>query len=192
MTATATGFLTIVSGLPRSGTSMMMRMLDGSGMPLLIDHIRQADEDNPNGYFEFEAVKKTKVDASWLEESEGKAVKMVYRLLYDLPTNRSYRVLFMRRKLEEVLASQRVMLERKAMSADTSDEQMKELFASELDGFYKWVAGQHHINLIDVDYNRLQADPLAELQRVNKFLGGDLDVEAMASVIDNSLYRNRS
>jgi sulfotransferase family protein len=191
MTATATGFLTIVSGLPRSGTSMMMRMLDGSGMPLLIDHIRQADEDNPNGYFEFEAVKKTKVDASWLEESEGKAVKMVYRLLYDLPTNRSYRVLFMRRKLEEVLASQRVMLERKAMSADTSDEQMKELFASELDAFYKWVAGQQHINLIDVDYNRLQADPLAELQRVNKFLGGELDVEAMASVIDSSLYRNR-
>ena len=192
MRAVAIDFLTIVSGLPRSGTSMMMRMLEQSGVPLLVDHIRQADEDNPNGYFEFEAVKKTKQDPGWLKESEGKAVKMVYRLLYDLPTNRSYRVLFMRRKLEEVLASQRVMLERKAVSGDTSDEQMKELFASELDAFYKWVAHQHHINLIDVDYNRLQADPLAELQRVNKFLGGDLDVEAMASVIDNSLYRNRS
>jgi hypothetical protein len=193
MRAVAIDFLTIVSGLPRSGTSMMMRMLEQSGVPLLVDHIRQADEDNPNGYFEFEAVKTTKQDPSWLKESEGKAVKMVYRLLYDLPKTRSYRVLFMRRDLKEVLASQKVMLQRNGMSGDdASDEQMKELFLSELDAFYKWATSQPYIKLIDVDYNRLQADPLAELQLVNKFLGGDLDVDAMASVIDNSLYRNRS
>jgi hypothetical protein len=193
MRAVATDFLTIVSGLPRSGTSMMMRMLEQGGVPLLVDHIRQADEDNPNGYFEFEAVKKTKQDPGWLKDSQGKAVKMVYRLLYDLPNSRSYRVLFMRRKLEEVLASQKVMLQRNGTSDDdASDEQMKELFVSELDAFYKWATSQPYIKLIDVDYNRLQADPLAELQRVNTFLGGNLDVEAMASVIDNSLYRNRS
>jgi hypothetical protein len=171
---------------------MMMRMLQQNGMPLLIDDIRQADEDNPKGYFEFEAVKKTKQDPSWLRESEGKAVKMVYRLLYDLPKDRSYRVLFMRRSLEEVLASQRVMLQRNGLAGDdTSDAQMKELFLSELDAFYKWAAQQPHIELINVDYNRLQVEPIAELERVNEFLGGDLNVAAMASVVDGTLYRNR-
>src|SRR5690242_7444054 len=103
-------FLIIVSGLPRSGTSMMMRMLEHGGIPVLTDRVRTADDDNPNGYYEFEAVKQTRKDPSWLAGREGKAVKMVYRLLYDLPADRNYRVLFMRRKLEEVLASQRTML----------------------------------------------------------------------------------
>src|SRR5437868_1127771 len=115
-------FLTIVSGLPRSGTSMMMRMLEAGGMPVLTDKVRSADEDNPNGYFEFEAVKRTKQDASWLDDSGGRAVKMVYRLLYDLPVNRNYRVLFMRRNLKEVLASQREMLRRKDPDADAADD----------------------------------------------------------------------
>lgn len=192
--ATATGqFLTIVSGLPRSGTSMMMRMLEAGGTPVLIDHIRTADDDNPRGYYEFEAVKRTKQDSSWLEGSTGKAVKMVYRLLYDLPTDRDYRVLFMRRKLEEVLASQRTMLQRKGVASDPeSDQQMETLFRRELQAFYDWVAQQQHISMIDVDYNRVQEDPLAELARVAEFLGGHLDVAAMANVVDASLYRNRA
>jgi hypothetical protein len=191
ITATDT-FLTIVSGLPRSGTSMMMRMLEMGGMPVLIDHIRRADHDNPNGYYEFEAVKRTKQDSSWLKESAGKAVKMVYRLVYDLPADRSYRVLFMRRKLEEVLASQRTMLERKAGPGDAaSDQQMETLFRRELQSFYDWVPRQRHIELIDVDYNRILTDPLTELNRVQEFLGGAVDLAAMASVVDSKLYRNR-
>ncbi len=192
MSTTTQAFLTIVSGLPRSGTSMMMRMLERSGIPLLVDHVRQPDEDNPAGYYEFEAVKKTRDDASWLETCEGKAVKMVYRLLYDLPADRLYRVLFMRRKLEEVLASQRVMIARNG-SADEgiSDAQMAKLFAAELDAFYKWAAGQPHIKLLDVDYNRVQQRPRVELKRVSEFLDGILDVDAMAMIVDDSLYRNR-
>jgi hypothetical protein len=191
ITATDT-FLTIVSGLPRSGTSMMMRMLDVGGMPVLIDHIRTADHDNPNGYYEFEAVKRTKQDSTWLEGSHGKAVKMVYRLLYDLPADRSYRVLFMRRKLEEVLASQRTMLERKSAPRDAaSDGQMETLFRRELQSFYDWVPTQNHIELIDVDYNQILSDPLTELDRVHEFLGGAVDLAAMASVVDSKLYRNR-
>ncbi len=171
---------------------MMMRMLETGGMPVLVDEIRQPDEDNPKGYYEFEAVKKTKADASWLGGTEGKAVKMVYRLLYDLPTDRSYRVLFMRRKLEEVLASQRAMLERNGAANDPiRDDQMAKLFKAELDAFYKWVAVQPHIQLIEIDYNRMQLEPKAGLDRVNEFLGGSLDVDAMLSVIDKSLYRNR-
>jgi hypothetical protein len=162
------------------------------GMPVLIDHIRTADHDNPNGYYEFEAVKRTKQDSTWLEGSHGKAVKMVYRLLYDLPADRSYRVLFMRRKLEEVLASQRTMLERKSARGDAaSDGQMETLFRRELQSFYDWVPKQNHIELIDVDYNQILCDPLTELERVYEFLGGAVDLAAMASVVDSKLYRNR-
>jgi len=184
-------FLTIVSGLPRSGTSMMMRMLESGGVPVLTDYVRTPDDDNPNGYYEFEAVKQTKEDGAWLEGSAGKAVKMVYRLLYDLPTDRTYRVLFMRRKLEEVLASQRVMLERHGVADNVSEAQMTALFRAEIDAFYKWVGAKSHIELIDVDYNGMQQHPRAEAERVNKFLGGMLDVDAMVEVVDQSLYRNR-
>jgi hypothetical protein len=184
--------LTIVSGLPRSGTSMMMRMLERGGMKVLIDQNRPPDEDNPRGYYEFEAVKKTKDNTDWLAGSDGCAVKMVYRLLYDLPQDRNYRVLFMRRKLEEVLASQRTMLQRNGAAYDSeSDEQMARLFVAELDAFAKWVARQQHIRMIDVDYNRILREPQGELEKVKDFLGVELDVLAMNDVIDESLYRNR-
>ncbi len=193
MIATTTEFMTIVSGLPRSGTSMMMRMLDAGGMPVLIDHIRAADDDNPKGYYEFEAVKRTKEDPTWLEDSAGKAVKMVYRLLYDLPKDRSYRVLFMTRRLEEVLASQRTMLERNGRAGDpVSDRQMENLFRHELKSFYDWVPRQSHIELISVDYNRILQDPLDELTRVHEFLGNQLDVAERVSIVDSALYRNRA
>jgi len=185
-------FLTIVSGLPRSGTSMMMRMLEAGGMPVLVDQIRTADEDNPNGYYEYEAVKRTKQDASWLDGSGGRAVKMVYRLLYDLPAERSYRVLFMRRNLKEVLASQREMLRRKDPNVDdANDRQMESLFRRELQSFYDWVAKQRNISMMDVDYNSIQQDPAAELARVHHFLGGIVDLDAMVGIVDSNLYRNR-
>jgi hypothetical protein len=192
MAVATSSFLTIVSGLPRSGTSMMMRMLERGGMPVIVDNQRQADDDNPNGYYEFEAVKKTRDDPSWLNDSTGKAVKMVYRLLYDLPMNQHYRVLFMRRKLDEVLASQRTMLERTGDSNDgINEETIANLFRSELSAFENWLKNQSHIECIDVDYNRIQREPEIELQRINDFLGGELDVRAMADVVDSSLYRNR-
>ena len=185
-------YLTIVSGLPRSGTSMMMRMLERGGMKVLIDDNRPPDEDNPRGYYEFEAVKKTKDNTDWLAGSDGCAVKMVYRLLYDLPQDHNYRVLFMHRKLEEVLASQRTMLQRNGATNDSeSDEQMARLFIAELDAFAKWVARQQHIRMIDVDYNRILREPRGELDKVKEFLGVELDVVAMSDVIDESLYRNR-
>ena len=111
-------FITIVSGLPRSGTSMMMRMLEAGGMPVITDNLRTADDDNPRGYFEFEPAKKTKDDPSWLNAAEGKAVKMIYKLLYDLPDRLEYRVLIMRRNMQEVLTSQRKMLDRMGILRD--------------------------------------------------------------------------
>jgi hypothetical protein len=170
---------------------MMMRMLEQGGLEVLTDHLRTPDDDNPNGYYEFEAVKQTKEDKTWLQGSEGKAVKMVYRLLYDLPADRGYRVLFMRRDLDEILASQNVMLQRHGAADGVNEAQLAALFRAEIDAFYKWLSQQPHIELIDVDYNRVMADPRPEIARINEFLGGVLKEEAMAAVVDDSLYRNR-
>jgi hypothetical protein len=193
MSVAVANYLTIVSGLPRSGTSMMMRMLEQGGLPVLTDGERTPDDDNPNGYYEFEVVKQTREDASWLRDSEGKAVKMIYRLLYDLPKDREYRILFMMRQLDEVLASQRVMLRRKGLADDAiKDDQMAALFRADLDKFRSWVAAQPHIALIDVNYNQVQENPAGEVRRINEFLGGYLNEDAMVQVVDDALYRNRS
>ena len=190
---TTRDYVTIVSGLPRSGTSMMMQMLDTGGLPALTDHVRKPDEDNPKGYYEFEPVKRTKQDPSWVPTAVGKVVKMVYRLLYDLPADYSYRVLFMRRKLEEVIKSQEVMLQRSGKSGgNLSDEEFIRLFAAEIDKCLKWMDEQPNFRYIQVDYNEMIADPRKQVARVVEFLDGDLDAEKMVGVVDPSLYRQRA
>ncbi len=185
-------FVTIVSGLPRSGTSMMMRMLEAGGMPVMADHLRQADEDNPRGYYEFEPAKQTGEDPSWLDDASGKVVKMVYRLLYDLPPDYTYRVVFMRRNIDEVLASQDKMLVRSGQdNGPMDDRQMAQLFAAELDKVLQWLAGQKHFSVREADYNQLLEDPRSYVKKINRFLGGKLDARAMGQVIDPTLYRNR-
>jgi hypothetical protein len=190
MSVSGEDFVTIVSGLPRSGTSMMMRMMEAGGLPVITDKLREADEDNPAGYYEFEPVKGQ--DHSWLVDAPGKAVKLVYRLLYDLPNTYHYRVLFMRRRLEEVLASQKKMLERHG-KADNSitDEMMAKMFRSQLNKFEAWIPTQPQFSMIDVDYNALLANPDGPIDQINRFLGGNLDVDAMVRVVDPNLYRNR-
>jgi hypothetical protein len=191
MTAPDRPFLTIVSGLPRSGTSLMMTMLEAGGLPVLVDHVREADVDNPRGYYEFEPVKSLKDDASWVAPALGKAVKMVYLLLMDLPTDQEYRVLFMRRELAEVLASQRAMLDRMGKAPPPDDARMAALFRDQLARSDAWVRGRPNFRLLDVSYNALVADPAPILAEVDRFLGGGLDLDAMARVVDPSLYRNR-
>jgi hypothetical protein len=185
------GYLTIVSGLPRSGTSMMMRMLEAGGMPVLIDNIRVADDDNPRGYYEFEPVKQTKRDPSWVNSAGGMAVKMVYRLLYDLPADKSYRVIFMRRNLDEVLASQRKMLSRDGRGDEIQDAEMAALFRSELARFETWVKQQPNFSLIEVDYNELLKNAEPIVRQTVEFLDGSVDAAAMSAVVDPTLYRNR-
>jgi hypothetical protein len=180
----------IVSGLPRSGTSLMMQMLDNGGVPVVTDHIRSADTDNPKGYYEFEQVKAIKRDPSWLPATRGKAVKMVSQLLYDLPPNESYRVLFMERDLEEVLLSQEKML-RRLGRAPAPREQIKPAFALHLERLHAWLAKQSNMALLRVSYNGLLEQPREHAERVRQFLGGAPDVEAMVRTVDPSLYRNR-
>ena len=184
--------ITIVSGLPRSGTSMMMKMLEAGGLPVLTDEIRTADADNPRGYYEFERVKQIETDNAWLPEARGKAVKMIAALLKHLPPDYRYRVIFMQRKMEEILASQRQMLIRRGEPTDTvSDERMAALFAKHVQQVQSWLAEQHNFDVLPVDYNHVLQDPWPHVSRINDFLGGILDVERMAAVVEPGLYRQR-
>ncbi|HUY89512.1 MAG TPA: sulfotransferase [Pirellulales bacterium] len=181
----------VVSGLPRSGTSLMMQMLDRGGIPALTDEIRTADVDNPRGYFEFERVKKTKHDPSWLPEARGKAVKMVSALLYDLPASETYRVIFMRRDLDEILESQEKMLARLARPA-APREQMSSSFAVHLERLFQWLPQQGHLRALEVSYNDLLGDPDREAAKITDFLDGAPAVSRMLEAIDPALYRNRN
>jgi hypothetical protein len=182
--------LIIVSGLPRSGTSLMMQMLDSGGVEVVTDGLRTADTDNPRGYYEFEKVKRTKEDTSWLPEARGKAVKMVSQLLYDLPPSERYRVIFMERDLGEVLLSQEKMLERLGRKA-APPEAMRRSYALHLERLHGWLGQQRNLAILRVNYNDLVERPEVEARRVAEFLGGKARVEGMMKAVDPSLYRNR-
>jgi len=182
----------IVSGLPRSGTSMMMKMLAAGGLPVLTDEIRSADIDNPQGYYEFERVKQIETDQAWLEEARGKVVKMIAALLKHLPPDYDYQVIFVQRRIEEILASQRQMLIRRGEPIDTiSDERMAALFQKHVERVQAWLAEQPNFDVLYVHYNSILEEPLPHARRINEFLGAALDVERMAAVVDPTLYRQR-
>ena len=193
ITEGATGDVIVVSGLPRSGTSMMMRMLDKGGIPVLTDNIRTPNEDNPLGYYEFERVKKMpEGDFAWLEEANGRAVKVLAVLLTYLPENYAYKVLFMRRHMQEMLDSQREMLIRRGEDADRIDDtEMSRLFEKHLDDLYAWMNSKVNVEYMEVDYNAVLADPSQWVHKIQQFLGREMDGPAMAAVVDPALNRQR-
>jgi hypothetical protein len=182
--------IVVVSGLPRSGTSLMMQMLDNGGVAVVTDHVRTADTDNPKGYYEYEQVKAIKRDVGWLPATRGKAFKMVSQLLYELPAGEAYRVLFMERDLDEVLQSQEKMLARLGRPAGPREE-MKRAYVQHLDRLHEWLGRQAHLAVLRVSYNDLLERPRPQAERVRDFLGGRVDVEGMVRTVDPSLYRNR-
>ena len=186
-------FITIVSGLPRSGTSMMMMMLEAGGIAPVADGIREADDDNPKGYYEFERVKKIKEDTAWLPDAKGKAVKMISQLLLDLPGDYQYKVIFMHRKIEEVLASQKQMLIRRGTFKEdgVSDEEMGKFLTMHVDQVLKKMKGMDNVERLCVNYNDMLADAGDSITQINDLLGGNLNTQAMAGTIDKSLYRQR-
>jgi hypothetical protein len=184
--------IAVVSGLPRSGTSMMMRMLKAGGLEVLTDDIRTADKDNPKGYYEFERVKQLDHDTGWLEDAKGRVVKIISQLLQDLPAGWTYKVVFMHREMDEILASQRRMLVRRGEPTDKiSDEQMAALFQKHLERVEDWLDQQPNFEVIYVSYNEVLAHPHEEAKRVNSFFDHELDVGAMTTVVDPTLYRQR-
>ena len=183
----------IVSGLPRSGTSMMMKMLEASGMTPLTDNIREADENNPKGYYEFERAKKLKEgDVDWLADAQGKVVKVISALLPHLPSTYNYRIIFMRRAMPEILASQRKMLVGWGEDPDKiSEEELATLFQKHIRQVNDWMEGQPNVKRIDIQYNNLIEDPIPQIDQLNQFMGNILNVDEMAGVIDPNLYRQR-
>jgi hypothetical protein len=168
----------------------MMQMLDAGGIPALTDHVRSADTDNPRGYYEYEAVKRTKEDSSWLAEARGKAVKMVSTLLYDLPKVETCRVIFQRRNMDEILDSQEQMLQRLGRSAVPRDEMIKS-FGVHLDRLFEWLPKQRHLKVLPVCYNSMVTDPTEQVERIVQFLDGRPSASAMLKAVDPKLYRNR-
>jgi hypothetical protein len=185
--------ITIVSGLPRSGTSMLMKMLEAGGLPPLIDNIRTADDDNPKGYFEFERVKAMdKGDTAWLAEARGKVVKVISALLKFLPDEYRYKIIFIRRNMPEILASQRKMLIRRGEDPDKiDDEQMAELFTKHVTQVESWLKEQPNMSVLYVHYSEILTNPQPQIIRINQFLGDQLDTDQMTAVVDPALYRNR-
>ena len=187
--------IVIVSGLPRSGTSMMMRMLDSGGLSIMTDRERQADVDNPKGYFEYERIKdlEKETDKSYVGEGRGKALKVISFLIKDLPDDNDYRVIFMRRDLSEVLVSQNKMIDRLGTEdTEAQDEAMKEAYRNDIVRTRLLCKKRPNFELVEVHYKDTVEDPAGTAQKVNRFLGDRLDEAAMRAAVDASLYRNRS
>jgi hypothetical protein len=187
--------IVIVSGLPRSGTSMAMKMLHAGGLPLLTDGARQSDASNPDGYFEFEAVKKLDKPGNllWLRGARGRGLKVISWLLTWLPETYNYQVIFMQRDLDEVIASQNAMLLRRGETDRMSDgAATREAYTAHLEQVGRFLARRSCFTTIAVGYRTVIEQPGAEASRIARFLGQPLDVDRMAAAVDPRLYRSRS
>lgn len=184
----------IVSGLPRSGTSMMMKMLEAGGLQVFVDNLRTPDDDNPEGYYEYERVKQLdKGDTAWVQDARGQVVKVISALLEYLPPENEYRVIFMHRSLDEILASQQKMLKRREETGGAvSDEELADLFRKHLAKVSAWLREQPNFAALDVNYNEMLADPTPQTQAINQFLDQPLDESKMTAVVNPNLYRNRA
>ena len=188
--------IVVVSGLPRSGTSMAMKMLDAAGYEMVQDDKRQADDDNPKGYYEDERVLRLNVtlDRSWLFDCRGKGLKVVSHQLKYLPGTHLYKILFMRRSLDEIVASQNKMLVNRDETEKNTidDDNTKAHYQKHLDEVYAMIEAKEHFEMVEVQHRGMIDDPQSEASKINAFLGGKLDLDAMTAVVDKKLYRNRA
>ncbi len=185
--------IVVVSGLPRSGTSMMMKMLAEGGLSILTDSQREADEDNPNGYFEVELSKKLKDgEINWIYDAQGKAVKVISYLLEFLPSDLDYDIIFMDREISEVLSSQKKMLQRRNETSGVSDEEMDTQFRAHLKAVKYWLPRQPNMRVLFVKYTEAVNSPELICPSIIEFLGQPMDGQAMAAVPSQSLHRNRA
>jgi len=183
----------IVSGLPRSGTSLMMQIMQAAGVSLLIDKHRPADENNPLGYFEYDAVKKLPENSEWLRKAGDKAVKIISHLLFYLPDDLEYKIIFMRRNLKEVVQSQNEMLERTGKPAGKlSDAELRRRFQNHLKEVGSWLAGKDNIITLDMDYANLINNSDDQITKLSEFLELAFPPGMMKTVIRNKLYRTRT
>lgn len=183
----------VVSGLPRSGTSMAMKMLEAGGMRIVTDGLRAADEDNPKGYYEDERVKDLyrEGDKAWLREARGSAIKIISFLLRSLPADNNYKVLFVHRDLREIVASQNKMLVRRGERNDTPDEDAMALLEEQVRDA-RFFLRRPQFEVLELGYKETLDRPGSEARRIAEFLGEPLEVAKMTAVVDRELYRNRA
>ena len=187
--------IVLVSGLPRSGTSMIMQMLEKGGLEVVTDKLRKADDDNPKGYYEYEPVKDLdkEGDKSWLRHQKGKVIKIISFLLNHLPLDLNYKVVFIERNLDEILASQNKMLTHRGEYGEiVSDEKMKRNYTNHLLRVKYLLNHTPNFDTLYLQHYDLLISPEEQAVRINQFLGYRLNVEAMSYVVDNGLYRNRA
>ena len=184
----------VVTGLPRAGTSLLMQMLAAGGVPLLSDGVREPDEDNPRGYFEYEPVKALLTNSAWLEQARGKAVKIVAPLMASLPADLNCDVILIERNLDEVLDSQARMLARRNQTLPSTPER-RSLLKNEYRRILEDVKRRPRVLVLD--YAEVIAAARRAAERIDEFLGGGLngpkwDIAKMAEAVDPGLYRNRA
>ena len=185
--------ITIVSGLPRSGTSVMMQMLAAGGLPVLTDGERRADTDNLCGYYEWERIKRLPQEPNCIDEAEGKALKVVSQLLFALPAGRKYQILFMERPLSEVVASQAEMIRRRGTSgAAMSTAALIAGLQTHLNQVFAWLQRKPDISVCRVEYHQVLRNPMSVSKTALRFLHQTLDLESMTKQVDQSLYRCRT
>jgi hypothetical protein len=186
----------VVSGLPRSGTSMMMQILANSGMQLLVDDHRPSDIDNPHGYFELDKVKKLAQDNTWMGLARGKAIKVVSPLLRYLPVQWNYKIIFMDRSLDEVIDSQRLMLQHRQSNFDSSSDidnlVLKDKFGAHLAKVKQHIQCQQNCEVLYVDYSAFVCCPIDQVQAIQVFLNWPLNLDTVTDIVSPALYRNRS
>lgn len=185
--------IVVVSGLPRSGTSMAMKMLEAGGLGVVIDNLRVADEDNPKGYYEDERVKDLHLegDKAWLREARGKVVKIISFLLKSLPDDNNYKVVFMHRNLREIVASQNKMLVRRGEKNDTPDERAVQLLAEQVRDA-RFFLRRPQFEVLELNYGEMLQGARPAALRLARFVGEGLAVDKMVEVVDVQLYRNRA
>lgn len=171
---------------------MMMQMLHAGDIEILTDKQREADDDNPRGYFELEKVKQLDKDNAWIADAHGKAIKVISQLLFKLPADHEYKIIFMERDIPEILRSQQKMLDRRGeKGAGVEPGKLQKAFEGHLEKVVNWLDKQGHIQVLHVPYADVVKDPLSCAEKVREFLGLDMDVQAMAAAVDPNLYRNR-
>jgi hypothetical protein len=173
---------------------MTMRMLDQGGLPVFTDGVREADHSNPGGYYELERVKELDKGGTplWLGDARGKAVKIISLLLTHLPESYDYQVVFVRRDLDEIIASQNKMLDARGEAQGAEDSRLKALYVEHLAQVERFLSRRSCFSTLMLEYSNLVGNPAQEAARLNTFLGGRLDATKMAAVADRALYRNRA
>lgn len=183
----------IVSGLPRSGTSMMMQLLEAGGMQIFTDNLRAADDNNKKGYYEHEAVKIIHKDISWMKNAVGKTIKIVSHLLPNLPLRYKYKIIYMERDLNEVITSQNKMLQNLGkLPQNATHFNIETSFKQNDEKIKNWMSEKRNIDVIFMDYNKIVENAEEYIGRLNNFFSGKLNTQNMMNVIDKNLYRSKN